>query len=138
MSPLMLGTSAVGGTVIYIALILAMLYFFFMRPQRKQQQTRDRMLNSLKPDTRIMTAGGITGYVRSIGDEFIYVEIADGLVIELLKTSVAKILDDAEASEEVEIREDEKGDSIASDDENSAEVAAPIQEEASDDVTEKE
>lgn len=100
MNSILIGSAAVSGTVLYIVLILALLYFFFMRPQRKQQQMRDKMLKNLKPNTHIMTAGGITGYIRSVGDEYVYVEIADGLVIELLKSSVAKILDDDEAAED--------------------------------------
>lgn len=114
MNSILIGSAAVSGTVLYIVLIIALLYFFFMRPQRKQQQVRDQMLKALKPNTRIMTAGGITGYIRAVGDEYVYVEIADGLVIELLKTSVAKILDDAEAAAEaVEVQDQEEAETDA-------------------------
>ena len=70
------------------------------------------MLNRLKPNDRILTVGGITGYVRQVTDDYIYVEIADGLVIELSKPYIATVLQDdeeelpAEDAEEIETVEE--------------------------------
>jgi preprotein translocase subunit YajC len=40
----------------------------------------------------IATAGGIIGKVTEVGDQFLGVEIADGVTIKLQKFQVAKVL----------------------------------------------
>lgn len=112
MDQLILGTGTGMGMILWIVVLFALMYFLMVRPQKKQQDKHKQMLNRLKPNDRILTVGGITGYVRQVTDDYIYVEIADGLVIELSKPYIATVLQDdeeelpAEDAEEIETVEE--------------------------------
>lgn len=94
--------------VIWIVALFGMMYFLFIRPQRKQMNERNQMIDNLKPDTRIMTVGGLTGVIRAVSEEYVYLELAEGLVVELSKQGVGQVLteddegDDDEGLEEIE------------------------------------
>ncbi len=125
---MIVGASSGGFMLIYIVALFALLYFLMIRPQKKHQDKHKQMLNALKVNDRILTVGGITGYVRDLNDSYIYVEIADGLVIELNRQYVAAVLqeedeqeaipEEAETVEQVEEASDEP---VVADDEPKSE-----------------
>ena len=43
------------GSLIWIVVMIAMLYFLFLRPQKKQQKERDAMLSAVKKGDRVVT-----------------------------------------------------------------------------------
>ncbi len=94
MNQLILGSGNVGFMIIYVVALFALLYFLMIRPQKKRQNARNDMLRGLKINDRVITVGGITGYIRQLTDDFIYVEIADGLVVEVSRQYVASVLQD--------------------------------------------
>ncbi|MDO4733096.1 MAG: preprotein translocase subunit YajC [Bacillota bacterium] len=75
-------------TVIYIAVIAAMFYFLFLRPNKKQKQERAALMNSLSVGDEIFTAGGILGSITRIKEHTVWVRISEKCEIELLKTSI--------------------------------------------------
>lgn len=113
MNQLILGAGNAGFMIIYVVALFALLYFLMIRPQKKQQNARNEMLRNLKYNDRILSVGGITGYIRQMNDNYIYVEIADGLVVEMSRQYVASVLkDDDEPAHEViaEAAEEETSD----------------------------
>ena len=82
-------------TIIYVIVIMALLYFLMIRPQKKQMNARNEMLKQLKKGDHVSTASGINGYLRAIKENVIYIEIADGLIIEMMKASVTGIIDES-------------------------------------------
>lgn len=55
-------------------LMIAILYFLIIRPQRKKDKENKEMLANLKVGDEICTIGGVVGRVSKIKDEKIYVE----------------------------------------------------------------
>lgn len=88
--------------ILWLLVIFGMLYFMMIRPQKKQMDKRKEMLASLSPGTRVVTIGGITGVVRAVTEEFVYVEIAEGLVVEITKQGIATIQEDPFVQEPIE------------------------------------
>ena len=82
MSPEMLGTWGP------IVVMIAIFYFLLYRPQKKQQNRRRAMLDSLKKGDQVITIGGIYGTIEEIGDKSLKLKIADGVVIEVVRSSV--------------------------------------------------
>lgn len=72
-----------------LAMFAAIFYFFIMRPQKKKQQAHDDMLASISKGSEVITAGGFFGTVREIiGDSYI-IELADGVKVRILKSSIS-------------------------------------------------
>ena len=60
-------------TFLPILLIVVVFYFFIIRPQKKQEKEKQKMLNSIEIGDTVTTIGGITGVVRQIKDDEIYI-----------------------------------------------------------------
>ena len=78
------------GMVIYCVIIMAILYFFMIRPNKKRMAEYQKMLDSIKVGNRVLAAG-IYGTVKKINDKSLDVEIAKGVVVEINKNAVAHV-----------------------------------------------
>jgi preprotein translocase subunit YajC len=73
-----------------LILILAVFYFILIRPQKKQMQQLQAMINSLKKGDDVVTTGGIHGKVTALKGKEIELEIAPNTRILLNKQGVAR------------------------------------------------
>ena len=61
-------------TFLPMILIIVLLYFMMIRPQRKREKETRAMINALKVGDKVVTIGGICGKVIKIKDEFVVIE----------------------------------------------------------------
>lgn len=106
MNQMMMGSGSATMSILWLVGCLVVFYIFLIKPQKKQQDIRNKMLNGLKVNDRILSVGGITGYIRQLTDKYVYVEIADGLVVEMSRQYIAMVLNDEEDFEDDEEAED--------------------------------
>lgn len=78
------------GMIMYCLVIMAILYFFMIRPNKKRMAEYQKMLDSIKVGNRVMAAG-IYGTVKKVNEKTISLEIAKGVVIEVNKNAVASV-----------------------------------------------
>ena len=71
-----------------IVVMIAIFYFLLYRPQKKQQNRRRAMLDNLKKGDQVIMIGGIYGTIVELGDTSLKLKIADGVVIEVVRSSV--------------------------------------------------
>ena len=64
-------------------------YFMLWRPQKKEQQKRQDLLNSLKEGDKIITIGGIYGTIAAISEKRVKVKVAEGVDIEMARNAVS-------------------------------------------------
>lgn len=64
-------------------------YFMLWKPQKKEQQKRQDLLNSLKEGDEIITIGGIYGKITAIFEKRVKVEVAEGVVIEMARNAIS-------------------------------------------------
>lgn len=87
---------AAGGglfTIIYLALMVAIFYFWLIRPQKKRQKQMMQMLDSMQINDEVVTAGGIIGKVVTIKEDSVTIETgADRTKIKLEKNSISRVL----------------------------------------------
>jgi len=76
--------------VIYCLFVVAILYFFMIRPSKKRMAEYQKMLDSIKVGSRVLAAG-IYGTVKKVNEKTIDVEIAKGVVVEMNKNAVANV-----------------------------------------------
>lgn len=76
------------GWILYCLVVMAVIYFFIMRPNKRRMDEYKKMLDSLKVGNRVMAAG-IYGTIKKVNEKTLEVEIAKGVVIEVNKNAVA-------------------------------------------------
>ena len=93
------------GFILFFVLMLAVLYFLLIRPQRQQARRHQDMLSSLKVGDEVVTAGGIYGEVTAIDDERVQLEIDADVKIAVSRRAIASVVP-PEESERMEDYED--------------------------------
>ena len=75
--------------------IFVVFYFLLIRPQQKRAKLHRQMVEELKKGDFVVTSGGIKGkVVKAVeGNEAIDVEIADGVVVEIVRSMVTELRD---------------------------------------------
>ena len=78
--------------LIMIVGMIAAMYFFMIRPQKKQERQINEMRNSLQVGDEITTIGGIIGKIVSIKEETVMIETGhDRTKIRILKSAVRNV-----------------------------------------------
>lgn len=78
------------GIALYCAVVLGIIYFLMVRPNKKRMAEYQKMIDGLKVGNRVM-AGGIYGKIKKINANTIDLEIAKNVVIEVAKNAVASV-----------------------------------------------
>ncbi|MBQ9085913.1 MAG: preprotein translocase subunit YajC [Clostridia bacterium] len=80
------------GSIILIVLMFVAMYFFMIRPQKKQERETNDMRNNLQVGDEITTIGGIIGKIVSIKEETLMIETGhDRTKIRILRTAVRNV-----------------------------------------------
>ena len=82
------GAGGMGSTLFMLVAIIAVFYFFMIRPQQKKQKELQKSREAMTTGDKVVTAGGIHGRIKEVGDTGFLVEVADGVKIKFEKTSV--------------------------------------------------
>ena len=81
--------------MIMLLLIFVIFYFFMIRPQTKRQKEIKKFQDSLENGKTVITQGGIYGRIREVKENYVLVEIADGVKIRVNKNMVFDSPEDA-------------------------------------------
>ncbi len=98
---------------VFILVLLALMWFMLIRPQRRRQLEAQRLVDALEVGKEIVTAGGLYGKVTEIQDDEVRVEVADGVEVRVAKRAVAGIVSEEEEPEETEVEEQPEDDTPA-------------------------
>ena len=79
-------------------LIIGIMYFLMIRPQQKRLKDHRDMVASVRRGDTIVTSGGIIGKVAKVDEQELQVEIADGVKVKLLRSTVSEVRGKGEAA----------------------------------------
>ncbi len=86
------GGSLLSSPIVMLVLMFVIMWFFMIRPQRKQQKALEAFRNSLTAGQQVVTSGGVYGTVKDIinenGRSIVVLEIATGVKIKIDMSSV--------------------------------------------------
>ena len=75
-----------------LVIIFILFWFLLIRPQTKRAKEHKQMVQSLAKGDEVVTNGGVLGKVTEVEDNFISVEIANGVVIKVQRQAVASLM----------------------------------------------
>jgi preprotein translocase subunit YajC len=91
------------GPLLFLAALIAVLWFVLIRPQRARQAAHRALIANLAPGDEVVTSGGVLGRVSAIADDHVKLEIAPGTEIRLAKEAVTGVMKkDQESAPEVQ------------------------------------
>lgn len=88
------------GQFLPLILIFAIMWFLLIRPQQKKMKEHKAMVEALRRGDQVVTQGGVIGKVSKVkdGDE-IEVEVADGVRVRVVKSTIVQVLSKTEPAE---------------------------------------
>ena len=97
LSILLQAASASNGTmsILMMVALIAIFYFFMIRPQSKRQKEIRKFRESLAAGDKIVTAGGLFGKIKEVKPDSFIIEIAENTRVRIAKDSVYPSVADA-------------------------------------------
>ncbi len=86
-------------TLMPLILLIFIMYFLLIRPQKKKEKQINAMRNSIKVGDNIITIGGIYGTVSRVKDESLIIQVgADKTKLEVTRWAISKVVEDEDSS----------------------------------------
>jgi preprotein translocase subunit YajC len=73
-------------------LIFVVFYFLLIRPQAKRAKEHKAMVTALAVGDEVVTSGGILGRITEAGEQYLTVEVAEGVRVKVQRHTVGAIL----------------------------------------------
>ncbi|MGV1013930.1 MAG: preprotein translocase subunit YajC [Methyloceanibacter sp.] len=80
-----------GSLLVPTVLIIGIMYFLMIRPQQRRLKEHREMVAAVRRGDTIVTSGGILGKVTKVEDHELQVEIADGVRIKVLRSTISEV-----------------------------------------------
>jgi len=75
-----------------LILIFVVFYFLLIRPQNKRQKEHREMVTNLGVGDEVVTAGGVLGKVTEVSEQFLRIEVADGVQLRVQRHTIGAIM----------------------------------------------
>jgi preprotein translocase subunit YajC len=76
----------------FVLALFVVFYFMMIRPQMKRQKEHRKMVAEIKVGDEVVVAGGLAGRVARVTEQYLAVEIADGVEVKVQKGAVGQLL----------------------------------------------
>ena len=75
-----------------LVVIFVLFYFLLIRPQQKRAKQHKEMVAALAKGEEVVTNGGLLGKVTEVDDNFISLEISNGLNVKVQRQAVSQVM----------------------------------------------
>ncbi len=83
-------------TLIMFGVIFLIFYFLLIRPQKKEMERHQGLINGLKAGDRVVTAGGLFGTIKSVDDTTVELELGRDNKITIARQKIQSKQEDLE------------------------------------------
>jgi preprotein translocase subunit YajC len=70
-------------------IMFVILYFVLLRPQMRKQKEHQSFITALKRGDEVITATGILGRIEGLTEQFVTLEIAEGVRVKMLRSQIS-------------------------------------------------
>jgi preprotein translocase subunit YajC len=86
------------GSLIPLVLMFVLFYFLLIRPQQKRQKAVSQMQNELKKGDKVITIGGLHGFIESIDENKVVIKAGNGSNLTFDRNAIREVTDSKEVS----------------------------------------
>ena len=80
-----------------LVLVFVIFWFLMIRPQQKRMREHQAAIMAVKKGDRVVTGGGLIGKVIKVGDNEVEVELAQGIRVQAVKSTLSQVGEIAKA-----------------------------------------
>ena len=75
-----------------LIVIFIVFYFLLIRPQSKKAKEHREMVAALAKGDEVVTNGGLLGKITKVGDNFIELDVAEGVSVKVQRNAVSSLM----------------------------------------------
>ena len=75
--------------------IVAVFYFFIMRPQAKRQKSQEKFVKELQKGDQVVTASGVLGKISKVDDGIVTLVVDNKTSLQVTKTAISREMTEA-------------------------------------------
>jgi preprotein translocase subunit YajC len=124
-------------TLILPLILIVGMIWFMSRTQRKQRQKQANTVAALVPGTKVITTSGVVGIVEEVDDEYVTVEISDGVLVQFVKQAIGRVVPEETPTEVEENADGQTGEPAAEVEPETARDTVDVPETGADKVQDK-
>ena len=76
-----------------LVLVFIIFYLLLIRPQQRKMKEHQAQIAAVKKGDRVVTGGGLIGRVTKVGDSEVEVELAQGIRVQAVKSTLTQVVD---------------------------------------------
>jgi preprotein translocase subunit YajC len=81
-----------GSIMLVFLSVFAVFYLLLLRPQYKRAKEHKQLVNNLSKGDEVITSGGLLGKVNKIVDDFVILQLAEGVEVKLQKSAITTLI----------------------------------------------
>ena len=85
------GYASIVTNILPLVMIFAVFYFLLIRPQQKRAKEHTAQINAVQKNDDVITGGGLMGKVTKVTDEYVVVEVAQGMRVKAVKSTLSHV-----------------------------------------------
>lgn len=99
--------------LIIFPLLMVGMYLLLVRPQQRRLRAQRTLIATIEVGDEVVTAGGVIGTIRVLTDDRVFLEVAPGVELKVLRGAISRTIDPTtsevlEPEESVERAEDDE------------------------------
>ncbi|ROR32808.1 preprotein translocase subunit YajC [Inmirania thermothiophila] len=75
-----------------LVILFVVFYFLLIRPQSKRAKEHRKMIEALAKGDEVVTNGGLAGRITALDDQFVTLQVADGVEVQVQRPMIAALL----------------------------------------------
>ena len=75
-----------------LIVIFVLFYFLLIRPQQQRAKEHKKMVDELAEGQEVVTAGGVLGKVASVNNDWITLEVSDGVSLKVQRGTISVVV----------------------------------------------
>jgi preprotein translocase subunit YajC len=79
-------------SILFLVAMVVAFYFLLWRPQQKRTKEQQQLISNLTKGDEVATSSGILGRIKDIGEQFVTLEIANGVEVKLQKQAIGAVM----------------------------------------------
>lgn len=73
-------------------ILFAVFYFLLIRPQSRRTKEHKKLVEAVSKGDEIATSGGLMGKITAVNDQYVTMELAEGVQVKLQKQAIGTVL----------------------------------------------
>ncbi|MEB8488260.1 MULTISPECIES: preprotein translocase subunit YajC [Acidithiobacillus] len=86
------GPDSIFMQIVPLVIIFAIFYFLLIRPQMKKAKEQRQLIAAISKGDEVVTQGSLAGRVMQVGEDYLQLEIAEGVIVKVQRASVTLLL----------------------------------------------